>query len=307
MEKIITTTTINPPTEAILKYASKKEWYLVIAGDLKTPHDLYRRLEKEFPNVLYLSPEDQEKKYKKISEIIGWNTIERRNIAFIESYNLGCQIMATIDDDNIPYEFWGQNSLVNKEILIDLYEPELNVFDPLSITNNSDIWHRGYPIEYLPKRHFVEYRGKIKRKVLIQADLWDGDPDIDAICRMCFHPNVKFNDLEPFGSNTLSPFNSQNVFISREVLPFYCSLPFIGRMSDIWASYILEFLFPNSVAYSRASVCQNRNIHDLTIDLSNEILGYKYTKEFVNDVKNYEKFLPSKTIEFYKIYKEQFK
>lgn len=304
--KYIVTTTINNPTEAIFKYASKKDWKLIIIGDLKTPHEAYRSFEKEFSNVLYLSPQDQEKKYPGLSYIIGWNTIERRNLGFIEAFKQGCEVMATIDDDNIPYDFWGENLLVNKEIIVDLYEPKVNVFDPLSITNNKFIWHRGYPIEYLPRRHEIEYKGKIKRRVLVQADLWDGDPDIDAICRMTFHPIVKFQNLDPFCSNAIAPFNSQNVFISREILPFYTSLPFIGRMSDIWSAYIIQHHFPNSVVFNKASVYQERNIHDLTKDLENEMLGYKFTHQFVNDLKNYRKFLPEKTLEFYKIYQEQF-
>ncbi len=302
----IVTTTINHPTEAIFKYASKKDWNLIIIGDLKTPHDAYSEFEKQFSNVLYLSPEEQEKKYPELSSIIGWNTIERRNIGFIEAYKQGCQIMATVDDDNIPYDFWGNNVLVNQEIIADYYETKLNVFDPLSVTNNKFLWHRGFPIEYLPKRHEIEYKGKRKRRVLVQADLWDGDPDIDAICRMTFHPNVKFDYIEPFCSNAIAPFNSQNVFISREVLPYYTSLPFIGRMSDIWSAYIIQFLFPNSVIFNKASVYQERNIHDLTKDLEHEMLGYKQTFQFVNNLKNYLNYLPEKTVRFYQIYKDLF-
>ena len=306
MIKCIVTTTINSPTAAIYKYAAKKDWTFIIVGDLKTPHEHYYELEKQFPNVMYLDPNYQEEKYTTISDLIGWNTVERRNIGFIQAYKMGCQVMATIDDDNIPYDFWGENLLVGKNVIADLWIPELNVFDPLSVTNCKHLWHRGYPIEYLPKRHLVHYRGQVNRKVLIQADLWDGDPDIDAICRMTHHPIVKFDDIKPFCSTNISPFNSQNVFIAREVIPYYTSLPFIGRMSDIWSSYIVQNLFPNSLVYNKASVYQQRNDHDLTIDLENEMLGYKHTLEIVNDLDHYQKYLPEKTNEFYELYKMYF-
>jgi len=123
---------------------------------------------------------------------------------------------------------------------------------------------------------------------------------------MTFHPNVKFDYIEPFCSNAIAPFNSQNVFISREVLPYYTSLPFIGRMSDIWSAYIIQFLFPNSVIFNKASVYQERNIHDLTKDLEHEMLGYKQTFQFVNNLKNYLNYLPEKTVRFYQIYKDLF-
>ena len=37
MKKVIVTTTINEPTEAIEKYDSLKDWELVVIGDKKTP------------------------------------------------------------------------------------------------------------------------------------------------------------------------------------------------------------------------------------------------------------------------------
>ena len=46
MNKIIVTTTINHPTEATKKFASMTDWHLVIAGDLKTPHDEYKKMIK---------------------------------------------------------------------------------------------------------------------------------------------------------------------------------------------------------------------------------------------------------------------
>ena len=39
MKKIIVTTTINPPTEALIKYSKKEDWDLIVIGDLKTPHE----------------------------------------------------------------------------------------------------------------------------------------------------------------------------------------------------------------------------------------------------------------------------
>jgi hypothetical protein len=44
----------------------------------------------------------------------------------------------------------------------------------------------------------TEYKGKVKRKVVVQADFWDGDPDIDAICRLSKKPIVKFKPFDPF-------------------------------------------------------------------------------------------------------------
>ena len=310
MKKIIVTTTINSPTEATKKFAEISQrdgWVFIIVGDTKTPHNEYFELEKKYSNVKYLSPEEQEKNYKEISDVIGWKTIQRRNVGFIAAYKMGADIIATVDDDNIPYENWGQNLYVGKTIDVDLYDPELEVFDPLSITKDNHIWHRGYPIEYLQKRHRVEYKGKIKRKVLVQADLWDGDPDIDAMARLTYKPIVKYSDItEPYCSNKIAPFNSQNTFLSREVIPFYSVLPFTGRMDDIWGSYILQHYFPNSVIYNKASVYQDRNVQDLITNLEKEIIGYRDTLRLITNLSRFEEIIPKTANDFYKIYKKQF-
>jgi hypothetical protein len=301
VKKVIVTTTINSPTLATKKFANKEGWELVVVGDTKTPHEEYKNI-----NCTYLSPSVQEELYSELSKAIGWKTIQRRNIGFVYAYNIGADVVATVDDDNIPYDNWGEDILVGKTIECDLYEPVNDVFDPLSVTKDNYVWHRGYPIEYVPTRHRVEYKGKTHREVLVQADLWDGDPDIDALARLSHKPIVKYDVTQPYCSNRISPFNSQNTFIAREALPYYSVLPFIGRMDDIWGGYILQHHFPGSVVYNRASVYQDRNVQDLVTNLENEIVGYRNTLSLLNDLENYRNYLPEKSINFLREYEKLF-
>jgi len=298
MKKFIVTTTINKPTLATRKFAENPDWTLIVVGDRKTPHEEYRKI-----NCIYLHPDQQDSEYKELSDCLGWNTIQRRNIGFIYAYKNGADIIATVDDDNIPYDNWGKDLYVNSEIEVDIWESKNGYFDPLSVTNRNDLWHRGYPIELVNTKNNVEYKGKQKKSVLIQADLWDGDPDIDAMCRLTKRPIVKYDEYRPFGSNQYSPFNSQNTFISREVVPYYMVLPFVGRMDDIWISYMMHRLFPNSIIYNRPSVYQDRNEQDLIKNLENEIIGYRNTLSFISG----EFQLPDRTLECYDLYKQQFK
>lgn len=303
MKKFIVTTTINKPTIATEKFASLKDWTLIVVGDKKTPHEHYEEL-----NCVYISPDYMEKKYPDLCELIGWNTYDIRNLGYIEAYQMGADVIASVDDDNIPYDDWGTDLYVNQKIECDLYEPTLhNVFDPLSVTSTNQIWHRGYPIECVPTRHNVEYKGKTKRKVLVQADLWDGNPDIDAIARMAFSPCVKYSDItKPYCSHKLSPFNTQNTFLSRKVFPDFCAIPGVGRMNDIWGAYIFEHYNPSSVIYNRASVYQERNPHVLTKDLEDEMIGYKNTFNLIKDLANYKNYLPEKSYQFYQLYRTYF-
>ena len=306
MKKYIVTTTINSPTEATRKFAeiAKRDgWIFVVVGDSKTPHEEYKKL-----NCVYLHPATQTGLYPELSEIIGWKTIQRRNIGFIYAYKNGAEIVATVDDDNIPYDNWGQNVYVGKEVEVDYYRnTKFNIFDPLSVTNHSYLWHRGYPIEMLHLKNEVEYQGKKIVIPLIQADLWDGDPDIDAMARLSFKPIVKFDTKEPFASSQLSPFNSQNTFIHRQALQYYAVWPYVGRMDDIWGGYFAQsMLGPDRLIYNKASVYQDRNTQDLIKNLENEIIGYRNTFDFSQFPNSNKSYIPEQTLNFLKLYFKQF-
>jgi hypothetical protein len=310
MKKFLILTSINEPSVATIKYAQiseKKDWQLIFIGDLKTPHSSYINLENKYKNFTYLTPERQEELYPELSEAIGWNKCQRRNIGFLYAYDNGCDILCTTDDDNIPYDNWGDEIFVGQTIEVDCYDNKSNnVFDPISPTEHNILWHRGYPIEYVPQKNNIEYKGKISRKVLVQADFWDGDPDIDAICRLTHKPIVKFKDFKPFCSNQIAPFNSQNTFLHRDVIPFYVVFPYLGRMDDIWGAYVLQYYFPNSVIYNKATVYQERNIHNLVNNLKDEIIGYKDSLNLINNLENFEKYLPNEVNKFWNSYRNHF-
>jgi hypothetical protein len=307
MKKFIVTTTINHPTEATLKFieiAKRDNWHFVVVGDTKTPHEEYEKLD-----CIYLDPDKQAEMYPELSEIIGWKTIQRRNIGFVYAYNHGAEIVATVDDDNIPYDNWGTDLYVGKEVEVDYYtNKELLVFDPLSVTNQSNLWHRGFPIDLLPYKNLIEYKGKKKITPLIQADLWDGDPDIDAMCRLSFKPIVKFDTTSPFAAAEISPFNSQNTFIHRDALKHYAVWPYVGRMDDIWGGYYTQKMIgDDKLIYNRASVYQDRNVQDLITNLEKEVIGYRHTLDFTKNPNTTSDYIPAKTKEFLDIYFNSFK
>ena len=279
------------------------DWHLIVVGDTKTPHSSYKSL----PNVTYLSPEDQEKINKDLSDSIGWKSIRRRNMGFIKAYEMGADVMATVDDDNIPNENWGKNILVGKEVEANLYKTELDAFDPIHVTEHSNLWHRGFPLQLVSKRDSIKV-GTENILCLVQADFWNGDPDIDAVCRITQMPEVQFKEFKPFFSKTISPFNSQNTFIHRDLIPHYMVIPHIGRMDDIWGGYAIQQdlydKYGNFVLYNSASVYQDRNEHDLTLDMEEEMIGYKYNQKLLSD--GYKSVLPSESLRSYELFKDSF-
>ena len=309
-DKAIVCTTIYDVSPAIKKFITFSDWKLYIVGDLKTPHEQYIELDKEHKHVFYMTPEYQESNFKEISDIIGWNSIQRRNIGFLQALKDGAEIIASIDDDNIPFDNWGSNILIGKEVSVYYYDTEDIAFDPIGVTNYKHLWHRGFPIQNLYKRN---NNHKITLKKIIpdiQADFWNGDPDIDAVCRLEHKPMCFFDDKYfPLASNTFSPFNSQNTFFSREAMKKYLVIPYpgVGRMDDIWPSYYIQSL-GFKVIYNNATVFQDRNIQDLTKNLTMEYIGYENTSKLLEVLKksnkNYFKYLPKESIKFIEKYFE---
>lgn len=264
-----------------IEIAQHRDWVLIIAGDLKTPHESYREFESS--HVYYLHPLEQEKRWKELSDLVGWNCIQRRNFAFLHAHYMGAEIIATVDDDNIPNEDWGNNLLINKPVQAKHYTTSRPVFDPLYATFNYHLWHRGFPLEEICKRN-GDYVSESVGPFHVQADFWNGDPDVDAICRLRIDPSFEFQNFHfPFAANKPSPFNSQNTFLSKEVLPHYFMHVDVGRWDDVVASYYVQAK-GFKVIYGKPSVRQIRHEHDVMEDFKKELWGYQNTLAMVNDL-----------------------
>jgi hypothetical protein len=303
MKKIIVTTTINNPTKAIRKFDEMGDWHLIVVGDQKTPPG-YR-----LKNGTYFSPREQELYDQELSDLIGWNCIQRRNFGFLLANDYGAELIATIDDDNIPDDTWGQEVFVGKQVTAPCFETELPCFDPVGATNYPHLWHRGFPPQLLKKRNYGK-QSVTTIQVDIQADFWNGDPDIDAICRMEYDPTCTFNPADfPFTSSKPAPFNSQNTFLRPELLPYYFMVPHVGRMDDIWAAYHVQAQ-GFRVVFHRPSVYQRRNEHSVTEDFKKELLGYTETIKIVTAIANHTydhgTFWPPKSVAAYKAYRQHF-
>ncbi len=295
MTNFIVTTTIFNPSIAVKKFSKIDNWHLIIVGDLKTPHNKYLKMK----NITYLTPDMQKKIAPKLSNLIGWNCIQRRNIGYIYAKKNGANLIASVDDDNIPYKHWGKKIYLNKKILSKTYKSNLPVFDPLSVFKfKSKIWHRGFPLQLLQEKVRLK---KITKPINadIQANLWDKNPDIDAINRMTLkNENFKFKNIGHYNSDVPAPFNSQNTIFNSDVISKYFLFPFVGRMDDIWASYYVQSL-GYKVLFCEATVYQDRNEHSYYKDFQGEIIGYKNNLNLISKLKknpnSIKKFLPERS------------
>ena len=171
-------------------------------------------------------------------------------------------------------------------------------------------WHRGYPINLIKEKNKVNYNISTSKLIDIQADFWNGDPDIDAIERLIYTPDCTFDDsLFPFTGSVMAPFNSQNTFFTRDSMKDFFLFPYVGRMDDIWGSFYAQAKGRN-VLYNKATVIQERNEHDYLIDFSKEVNGYLNNEKIINDIlidaENISKYIPDISYSAFKEYKKYF-
>jgi len=98
MNRAIAVTTINKPSEALIKLSKLKDFKLFVAGDNKTPKDW------QLDNSTFLSIDWQHKNYKKLSELVAENHYARKNFAYLEAIKNKIDYLYETDDDNIPYD-----------------------------------------------------------------------------------------------------------------------------------------------------------------------------------------------------------
>jgi hypothetical protein len=276
MRVALCTTTINVPHVLKLYRACDPDVRMFVAGDLKTDKNILQLL-PQLGDCVFLREADA----WKCSALIGWNSIQRRNIAFLEALKWGADIIVSIDDDNAP---------TSTNYFEQITEPLRKPFSGIcaSASNWFDVGqllvprapHRGYP-RHIP--HSAYYEAITGAKVGVAAGICLGDPDIDATTRLALAPEVhQVSQLLEAGvlvnPHAWTVFNSQNTAILREFVPAWGMLPFVGRMDDIYASLICQRVMRErgmGVHFGRPFVWQSRNEHNLVKDLRGEVDGYE--------------------------------
>lgn len=295
MNICLITTTIFEPRVLALYRAFGPDVQIIIAGDKKTPHDAVKALCKKIGHARYLSPDDQIALGYRSAELVGWNTIPRRNVALLEAIKTKADVIITVDDDNIPshpsyFEKYAQRFAKPYSGLC--VETDRNWFDVgrLILPPTS---HRGFPPELRQVDLGMRIQMVTDAKIGVVAGLWLGDPDIDAMTRIVNAPMVhQFSEVLAAGlavkAGCLTPFNSQNTGYTRELAPLMLLLEGTGRHADIWAAYMAERVMMERgdlVLFGEPYVWQERNKHNLVHDLKEEMLGLEYSLRFGEDLR----------------------
>lgn len=290
MKTALITTTINVPTVLELYRQHGPDVSFFVTGDKKTPQAAYDFCDA-IPNCVAGRPTSQIG--WKCSELIGWNSIQRRNIALLEAVKWGADIIVSIDDDNIPLsavpnvDYRSYFNQFRAALGSNYHDGRFNGIKVSGLNGWFDVGklldpvapHRGFPIAHGNDLWRADH--VTNAKVGVAAGICLGDPDISAVTRIVNAPTVhRVSQLLESGivvdPSTWTVFNSQNTAFIRELAPAFFMLPFCGRYDDIYASLIMQRVMRERglhVHFGKPFVWQQRNQHNLVRDLRGEIDG----------------------------------
>jgi len=279
-KKFIVITTINEPSEAIQKFASLKDWNLIVVGDNKTPKDWYCK------NSVFLSIEEQEKMGFEILKFLPTNHYSRKMVGYLYAINNGAERIADSDDDNIPMKKWGEiPSLKTGSVLSG--ERYINIYNQYT---KDIIWPRGFPLDEIvsSSNNIPQSKKVLNEKAEVWQFLADDDPDVDAIYRLTVNKTTQFkgNNHYIMDKGCFCPINSQNTFFSKVAFPLMYLPAFVPfRFTDILRGYVSQPILwglESRVGFGPATVTQKRNKHNLMKDFESEIQMYLNVKNIVN-------------------------
>jgi STELLO glycosyltransferases len=282
--KFIVITSINYPSEAVLKFSQLEDWQVIVVADLKTPEDWQQ------DNVTILTVEKQLSLPFETAKKLPWNHYARKNLGYLYAIMQGAEILYETDDDNIPYEFWPSFYPIDLEAEVSL---DKNKFvNAYSYFCQENVWPRGFPLEFIQQSKVTETTTQ-KVTAPIQQGLANLDPDVDAIYRLVQGQEIVFNQRPPLfiNSGTYCPFNSQNTLWYPSAFQYLFLPAYVpNRVTDIWRGYIVQrFLHiqKQGILFCNASVFQHRNFHNLMHDFKEELDIYTKTQTLVQLLDKY--------------------
>lgn len=271
-------TSINPPTEAVIKFSRINNHHLIVVGDKKSPTDY------KHSGVDFISIDNQQKLNFKLNSKLPFNHYCRKMIGYLKAIKSDAECIIDTDDDNIPYNDWSFplfegvfESTVENLGFINIYK----AFTP------QKIWPRGMPLRLINSDIKWDLK-KLYCNVGIWQGLADEDPDVDAIYRLTNDMPCKFNNRPPIvcKNGTISPFNTQNTMIRKELFPLlYLPTTVTFRYTDILRGLVAQpimWLYGYELGFTSATVFQKRNPHDYFKDFLSEIPMYETTEKVID-------------------------
>jgi hypothetical protein len=208
---------------------------------------------------------------------------------YLLAIHQGAEVIFDTDDDNSPKDDWAVPAFDG------VYEQTSNRAGWINVYNmftHQRLWPRGFPLELVRGAALpgVCSLSRTSTRVGIWQSLADGDPDVDAIYRLIDGSPCHFENREPIvlGDGAICPFNSQATAFRREVFPLlYLPATVSFRFTDILRGIVAQPILWAAglrLGFTKATVVQERNTHDLLRDFALEIPCYLQAKHAAETV-----------------------
>jgi hypothetical protein len=298
MQQTLVVTTINalnhPGISHLINDAELQNYKLILIGDKKTPIEKSSLVSR---NVSFFDLETQINSQFISARILPVNHYARKNIGYLYAAELGASWISETDDDNRLYpSFW---DFVKPTNMVQNFGNS-NWINVYKLFGYPKIWHRGIPINEVIDSNTLRISPlQEEKQVVCVQGLADGDPDIDAICRILFSPETSFTGDESYlaDGKQYCPTNSQltrwNTKLCLPLLYLPSTVPW--RVSDIWRGLIAQRFFCISGFFTqfRGSVgYQDRNKHDLLKDFVDEFEVHSNSSKLLKVIESVEETKP---------------
>lgn len=279
--RYIVITSIQAPTPAVRRLATLPDWQLIVVGDRKTPRDW------SCENVIFLGVEEQAKLGFRTHAELPYGHYARKNLGYLYAMREGAELIYETDDDNL---------LIPPSVPVSPQRQRVEtVTSPDRFVNiyrhytSRPVWPRGFPLDLIKSRN-QDTVAPSDVSVPIQQGLANNDPDVDAIYRLVHGELFDFERAGRYalGAQMWCPFNSQATLWYPDA---FWSMLLPGavpmRVTDIWRGYVAQVLlarYGHSVLFTEPTMRQDRNVHNLLRDFSEEIALYQDVYRLVETV-----------------------
>lgn len=286
MRVALCTTTIDTPWILRLYREYGKHVKIIVAGDQGPDQQALADFCTSI-SATYLTPLKQEVANWKCGPLIGWHSIQRRNIAFLEAVKWGADIIVSVDTDDLP-----TGPAHFSEIEARLTKPfngiqllaENGWVDPGSLIEPPTA-HRGMP--HRLNRFYA--RPALDQKVGVVASTVLGSCDLAAIDRV--GGLIKRHSASELARNGVivdpreawTLFNSEAVAYLADLAPATMVLSAVGRYDDLFASMVAQRVMRERgycVHLGPPIVWHEREDRNILKDVRNELYGMETILDF---------------------------
>lgn len=300
-------TTVGDAAEFFAAYekaAAGHRVRLVVIPDRKTPEELFAncaRARAAGLDVLCPTVAEQDELLARAGArtLVPYDSDNRRNIGYLLSLGSDAELLISVDDDNFPADddFFDRHSVVAAGVhdvrVVDAASGWWNPCDMLEV-EPMPVYPRGFPYRHRAPAPTPVAETVRPVDVRVNAGLWLGDPDVDAITRIAVQPRV-LRLLAPeavLGESTWAPVNSQNTAVHRDAVPAYY-FPRMGyrhhgqpidRYADIFSGLFLQACakhLGHGIRFGSPVSTHDRNVHRLLQDLRQELTAIEMLEDLL--------------------------